>query len=596
MTIIVLLLFLTISLVAIILLIRCKQEQAHTKQLKMELFRFQTVSLNTDAGVYIKDSSLRYIYANPAMAGFFYLGVEDLIGKTDEELILEAPSLEKITQSDSLVLKEKKRIQIEEQTYDERLKSHTIFKIIKFPIANPHNDTDAIGGVLIDITQRKKLELDNYKMLYFDNVTELPNYRVAQEKISALVHQFATSKQISVAIYINISKLKQINETKGHTVGNKLLKKVAQRLQKYGRKNTFIYKYTENSFIFLCCELGTNSLHATESALETAKEIHHRLESPFYLNHEAFWLQPCLGVTPIDNKQKTVRSVTQEADIAMYYASQENNIAVTLYDPSMRSWMEEYLLIENELSLALDYNQLELYVQPQHTPTGELTGCELLLRWNHPKHGTISPDRFITIAEKSSLINKLGSWVLKEALIFLSHYQNETFTVSINLSSAQFKEANFTHQLQQLIKIHHTPTNRLTLEVTEGMLMEDSELNAAIMTKLVGMGISLAIDDYGTGYSNLSALTRLPISELKIDRSLIQPISDEQAIDLLIVKSTIALARQLNLRVVAEGVEEKKQVKLLRTMGCDVIQGFYFAKPMPMQQWDAYYKRCVSTS
>lgn len=598
MTLILFLSFIIACLIVTVVVISSKRarEQMHIKQLEMKLFRFKALADNTDAGIFIKDHSLRYLYVNDAMANFYHESPEALLGKSDKDLILDTPSLEKIAQTDSLVLKEKKRIQIEEQTYDEKTKSHTIFKVIKFQITNPHNDADAIGGVCIDITQRKQLELDNYKMLYFDTITELPNYRVAQEKISELIHELEAHKQISAAIYINLKQLKHIHETKGRTLGSKLLKKVSLRLLQYTHQQALLYKYTEACFILLYPNLGTNHMHASQLALERANEVHHWLELPFYLNHEAFWLQPCLGVTAIFDPQQTVRTVTQEADIAMYYASQEHNQPVMFYDPSMRSWIEEYLLIENELSLAIERNQLELYVQPQHAPNGQLKGCEMLLRWHHPQRGIIPPDRFIPIAEKSQLINKLGTWVLQESFAFLARYPNELFTVSINLSPAQFKAPNFAQLLKQMIGKYQISTERLTLEVTEGLLMEDSETNASIMIDLVKMGISLAIDDYGTGYSNLSALTRLPIAELKIDRSLIVPISNDKAVDLLIVKSTIALAKQLGLRTVAEGVEDIMQLKHLEAMGCDIIQGYYFSKPMPINEWDDYYNRCVSIS
>ncbi len=439
--------------------------------------------------------------------------------------------------------------------------------------------------VFRDITERKQAEAAMHQLAYFDALTGLPNRRLL---IDRTLHALAAAQragQVGALVFIDLDNFKQINDAQGHAVGDQLLVQVAQRLSGLLRAQDTVARLGGDEFVVLACDLGQQVETAARAAMNLAQKIREALEQPYTIQGHVYSSTGSLGITLFPKEGEKVDDLLREADTAMYQAKESGRNRITFYESAMQADVQNRLALEQDLKKAVAAEQLEVYVQTQVEASGAVGG-ELLLRWHHPVRGAVPPTHFIPVAEESGLILRLGDWVVRQACEALAtlHAAGRPLTLSVNVSPRQFRQDDFVARIQGILAATGAPASGLILEVTEGLLIKNWEDTAARMTELVNLGVRFSIDDFGTGYSSLAYLKKLPLFELKIDKSFVQDTPGDPN-DTAIVRSILSVAQHLKLRVVAEGVETRAQADFLTLSQCNCLQGYLFARPVPMAQW-----------
>jgi diguanylate cyclase (GGDEF)-like protein/PAS domain S-box-containing protein len=450
-----------------------------------------------------------------------------------------------------------------------------------------------------DVTQKKQADELIWKQANFDPLTGLPNRRLLLDRLQQAMASSARSNHHAALLFIDLDNFKALNDTQGHDVGDLLLQQVAQRLKTCVREGDTVARLGGDEFVIVLEELNT---HAAEAAAQTetvGEKILATLSLPYLLAEHEHRNTPSIGATLFNNKQSGLEDIMKQADIAMYQAKKAGRNNLRFFDPAMQSLITARVDLESDLRWAVsEQEQFQLYYQPQVDSAGVIFGVEALLRWIHPVRGIVSPAEFIPLAEESGLILPLGHWVLATTCQQLANWgkSNETahLVMAVNISAKQFGLPNFVEEVQALIKYFQIDPAKLKLEITESMLAENVDELVAKMTALKACGINFSMDDFGTGYSSLQYLKRLPLSQLKIDQSFVRDINRDSS-DRAIVKTIIAMARSLDLNVIAEGVETAEQQKILLNKGCTCFQGYLFGKPVPIEQLDLHLKNLQNT-
>lgn len=451
-------------------------------------------------------------------------------------------------------------------------------------------------GTVQDITERRETEERIRYLAYYDSVTGLPNRALFKEQVrQALLRAKRFARRTSI-LFLDLDHFKRINDTLGHSAGDKLLHMVAERLSHcvrdcdyLGRENDFssfeetcgpstVARLGGDEFVILLSELRT-----PEDAAIVANRVITALGDPFSLAGNEVYVSGSIGISTYPDDGDDHELLLKHADAAMYHAKSDGRNRYQFYTSSMNERALERLSMESDLRKAIEKSQFVLHYQPKiDIATGAITGCEALIRWHYPERGFISPGEFIPIAEETGLITPIGEWVLREACFQAKAWQQEglpPLQVSVNISTVQCSNENFRDDVARALKETGLPAERLELEVTESLLMRDMDASIDLLNQLKALGVRVSIDDFGTGYSSLSYLKKLPLDTLKIDRSFINDITTDSD-DASIVSATIALGHNLRLSVVAEGVETEEQLEFLSQHNCDQIQGFLFSKPL----------------
>ncbi|HUP64551.1 MAG TPA: EAL domain-containing protein [Thermoanaerobaculia bacterium] len=420
---------------------------------------------------------------------------------------------------------------------------------------------------------------------YHDPLTGLPNRALFMDRlIVALAHANRHQHKLGI-IFLDLDRFKQINDSLGHTMGDTLLKSVAERIRKSVREEDTIARFGGDEFAVLIHILGK-----AEHAGKIARKILDALASPFALGERELFITASAGIAIYPNDGLDAEALIKNADTSMYRAKHQGGDGYQFYTPSMNSRALEMLELESSLRKALKNNELTLFYQPLiDLQSGLVYGLEALIRWNHPEHGVMLPDRFIQTAEVSGLIIPMGNWVLREACRQARFWQRQKGTdlvVSVNLSARQFHQSDLTEQVRQALEESRLPARLLELEITETNAMQDVNKTIAILRELKELGVRIAIDDFGTGYSSLSYLKQFPVDTLKLDQSFVRDLIAPQ--DAKIVSGVIAMAHSMSLQVMAEGVETLSQLDFLRANECDKLQGFLFSRPLPPEHFDRY--------
>lgn len=442
-------------------------------------------------------------------------------------------------------------------------------------------------GTVLDVTQRRRAAEDIKRLAYFDALTGLPNRHLLMDRLGHTLRAAQRSKDMGAVAFIDLDNFKNVNDSRGHAVGDKLLEQVASRLSALMRESDTIARLGGDEFVVIMEGLGKNQDNACAAAMLLAQKMCAALEVPIDIDGQPCHSGASIGVALFPKTdQESVGDLLREADTAMYRAKEAGRSQIAFFEASMGVFVNQRIMMENELKAAMVQHQLSLYVQTQVDRRERPAGCELMLRWRHPQKGLILASSFMPIAERSGLVLKIGDWVLREACatVAIMREAGSLLPVSMNVSTRQFREPDFVRKVSDMLRETGADATQLIFEIKESLLLDNPELNIARMCKLADMGIRFTIDDFGTGYSSLSQLKRLPIYSLKIDKTLVQDIKDNGG-DSAIVQSILAMAGLLGMRVIAEGVESRAQADLLIHMGCDCLQGYYFAKPIPMTEW-----------
>ncbi len=424
------------------------------------------------------------------------------------------------------------------------------------------------------------------RLAYVDELTGLPNRRMLMDRLGQALAAARRTPRSGTLLYLDLDRFKNINDARGHAAGDALLVAVAHRLASLMREEDTVARLGGDEFVILSLQANHEQDTDARSAMAVAHKVRAAFEEPFTIDGQPYSAHASIGVVMLSGTEQDAAALLRNADTAMYRAKAAGRNHIAFFEASMQQEVEAHLALEQDLSEALGQDQLALHLQSQVDPAGTVVGVELLMRWTHPVHGMVSPARFIPIAEETSLILHLGDWVLEQACRMQLRLQvaGHALPLSINVSPRQFHQADFVERVLAVLARTGAEGNQLVFEVTEGLLLENLDGTVARMNELATHGIRFSIDDFGTGYSSLSYLKRLPLHELKIDRSFIQDTPTDPGVT-AIVQMILSMARHLGLKVVAEGVETRAQADFLAAHGCDKLQGYLYARPLPLQAW-----------
>lgn len=446
-----------------------------------------------------------------------------------------------------------------------------------------------LEGTLVDITDRKLAEQQIEYQAYHDVLTGLPNRMLFHDRLTvALAHAHRTHQPV-VVMFLDLDHFKFVNDTLGHTVGDLLLKGVAERLTQTLREEDTVARLGGDEFTLLLSDLTTR-----EAAARTAQKLLETIARPFTLDNHDLYITTSIGIAMYPQDGDDAETLLKNADSAMYRAKELGRNNYQLCTPAISRLALERLSIENSLRRAMERNEFVLYYQPQVVlESRQVVGMEALVRWIHPERGLIGPTEFIGIAEDSRLIFPLGEWVLAEACRQTVAWQREyglpQLRIAVNLSARQFQQRNLVRTIAAILEETRLKPSCLELEITEGIAMQNTEYTIALMKELRFMGIRIALDDFGTGHSSLHYLARFPIDTIKIDQSFIRDLSLAPAS--AIVSAMITMAQGMKLRVIAEGVETEEELEFLRKRRCELMQGFLFSPPRPADEMETILSR-----
>lgn len=411
-----------------------------------------------------------------------------------------------------------------------------------------------------------------------DTLTGLPNRILLADRIDQAMHRVTAHGGCFALMFIDLDGFKPVNDAFGHHMGDQLLREVAQRLREDLRTEDTLARIGGDEFVLLV-QLGE-----PEDALRLAARQVGLVSRSFRVADHDLQISASIGIAVYPGNGLTAQELLMNADAAMYHAKATGKNGYSFFDASMNTNARRQLQLLQDLRNALEHQQFRLYYQPKFDASnGRPVGAEALLRWEHPQHGLLLPDKFIELAEKSGLIIAIGDWVLQEACRQMREWYVLGYThwrIAVNLSALQFCHVGLVKSVQEALQRYQLPANNLTLEITETTAMNDADVSMIVLQQLADMGVDLSIDDFGTGYSSLMYLKRLPANELKIDRGFVRDLEHDSD-DAAIVSAIVALGQALGLRIVAEGVETGVQQTFLTQLGCDSLQGYYLGQPLP---------------
>ncbi|HDY85613.1 MAG TPA: EAL domain-containing protein, partial [Methylophaga sp.] len=437
-------------------------------------------------------------------------------------------------------------------------------------------------SVFSDITNQKAHEDRIQHLAFYDQLTSLPNRRLLLERLQYNLSLSQRNKTYGVVMFLDLDDFKKINDSLGHEVGDELLQQVATRIQQMVRRVDTVARLGGDEFVILVANQALKDNALIEFSSNLASKIIDAFQQSFVIKGYEHHISTSIGITIFSPENQTAISILGQADTAMYKSKNTGKNTFCFYEQAMQKIAEAKLALEHDLRQAIEQQQFSLNFQPQVDNSGKIIAVEALVRWQHPERSWVSPAEFIPLAEDSGLIIPIGQWVLVNACIQLKSWLRqgvELQHVSVNVSPKQFRQTDFIANIKSALDESGLTANKLMLEITEGIVLDNVEDTIQKMGTLKQMGIQFSIDDFGTGYSSLSYLKRLPIDELKIDQSFVRDIATDKD-DAAIVTTIIAMARHLNLTVVAEGVENFQQLNFLMENGCTLFQGYYFSRPL----------------
>jgi diguanylate cyclase (GGDEF)-like protein len=452
----------------------------------------------------------------------------------------------------------------------------------------------SLHGTTQDITERKRAAEQIRQLALYDTLTGLPNRHLFKEQLNHAIACAQRGGHGLVVLSLDLDRFKRVNETLGHGGGDHLLKDAAARLVKSLRTADYVARDERDGIHHCVARPGGDefavllSIDQTEDAAKVARRLLDGLSDPFVVDASEIIVSASIGIAvyPLDGEDAD--ALLKNADAAMHHAKEHGKNNYQFYNGEMNSSARERLALESDLHRALERNEFTLHYQPKvDLLDGTIVGVEALIRWRHPERGLVSPAQFIPLAEETGLIIALGEWVLQSACAQIREWDDGGHTpvpVAVNISAKQFLQRDIAETVMRALQEHDVPAHLLELEITESTAMSNVEATSTTLRELKALGVHIAIDDFGTGYSSLSYLKRLPIDSLKIDRSFVTGLPGDQD-DASIAQAVITMAHALRLKVVAEGVENKAQLDFMSANECDEMQGFYFSRPLPAEDY-----------
>jgi len=467
---------------------------------------------------------------------------------------------------------------------------HLIVTAVKYPDGTVSNYV----GTLTDITISRKAAEEIQNLAFYDPLTQLPNRRLLQDRVNQALATSDRNGQTSALLFIDLDNFKMINESLGHAMGDRLLKEVAERLKSCVRAGDTVARMGGDEFVVMLEDLSDQTFEAATQAEATGEKILVTLNQPYLIGRKELHNSASIGITLFNSQHREFGEPYQQADIAMYQAKKAGRNTLRFFDPQMQKVVNARSTLESELHKAIEYHQFFLYYQIQMDYLQNPIGVEALIRWVHPTRNIVSPTEFIPIAEETGLIIPIGTWVLETACAQIKTWERNALTrdliLSVNVSAKQFRQLDFAAQVESIIRRHGINSNRLKLELTESILLDNIQIVIETMNAISSLGVRFSLDDFGTGYSSLQYLKKLPLHQLKIDQSFVRDLAVDNS-DKAIVDTVISMAHSLNLDVIAEGVETEEQRLYLENAGCPNYQGYLFSKPVPLKEFEALVKK-----
>jgi diguanylate cyclase (GGDEF)-like protein/PAS domain S-box-containing protein len=478
--------------------------------------------------------------------------------------------------------------------WDHKRADGEVFPVEVLLTSIPVGDKNILYTVWRDITERKRDEKIIKRQAYYDALTNLPNRTLLRDRLQQAIIHASRYKNHGAILFLDLDQFKKINDSLGHSIGDSLLIEVSNRIEGALREGDTAARLGGDEFVILLTNLPSK-----ESSYTIAEKIAEKIKSvislPYNIEQYELKVSTSIGISVFTGKNESVDDVLQHADTAMYRAKGDGRNSIRFFLPSMQAEVLKRLNLEKELTDAVENKELHLCYQPQYSIDHKLFGVEALIRWKHPERGYISPLDFIPISEEIGLIIPISEWVFEQAMTDIRELTNQTkndipLRLSINLSPYQFQQENFISSIKEAIAEYDFPADLLTLEITENVIIDNIEDTVSKCRLLKDIGIEISLDDFGTGYSSLGYLKQLPINELKIDKSFIRDIEVDKN-DAILVEIIISMAHHFDLKIVAEGVETLAQLNFLRNHNCDAYQGYYFSKPLTIEELKELYAK-----
>ncbi|MFW5432322.1 MAG: EAL domain-containing protein [Methylophilaceae bacterium] len=464
----------------------------------------------------------------------------------------------------------------------------------EFPVeltlaSHQQGDEPYVTGFLRDITEQKEAEASIHNLAFYDPLTKLPNRRLLYDRLQHAISSSTRHDQYDAILFIDLDNFKILNDSRGHDVGDQLLIKAADRLVNSVRSDDTVARLGGDEFVIILESLSNNADQAAMQARLMSEKVSQNLNLPYFLQGSDYFGTSSIGICLFHNQELSVDELLKRADMAMYQAKKAGRNTMCFFDPALQLEIEARHALVDDLYQAIKHKHFQLHYQPQVNDKLEIVAVEALIRWVHPKKGIIMPDQFIPVAEETVLIERIGQWVLESACAQLKAWETNPKTaklkLAVNISARQFRQVNFVEDVALLLKNTGARPNKLKLELTESLILDNVESSIEKILTLKKMGILFSMDDFGTGYSSLTYLKRLPMTQLKIEKSFIQDIGSDKDNE-TIVQTIIGMAKTLNIEVVAEGVEMLEQYKFLLNNGCKLFQGYLFERPMPLENFN----------
>jgi diguanylate cyclase (GGDEF)-like protein/PAS domain S-box-containing protein len=532
--------------------------------------------------MYVKDTKSRFVLANMALArSMGGKSPQELLGKTDSDFYTPELANAYFQDERNIIDTKQPLLNREEECRDASGKKIWLLTT-KVPLLDDQGTVTGIAGLGRDITDRKSAEERVEYLAYYDALTGLPNRTLLKDRLTKALASARRRKEKVALLFLDLDRFKFTNDSLGHSIGDLLLQSVAERLKRWVREQDTIARLGGDEFLLIL-----TAINDLADITICAERIMDEMRPEFMIQGNSINIGCSLGISVFPDHGADVETLIKNADSAMYSAKESGRNNYQFFTRDMNVQIVERISLENNLRQASERKELSLAYQPQmDMVTGNLTGMEALMRWQRPDMGFVPPDKFIRVAENSGLIMSLGEWALRIACGQACKWQDQGFPavpIAVNVSAVQFRHEHFLDLIQMVLQETRLAPKYLELELTESLLLANGDVTISVLRQLKEMGIKLAIDDFGTGYSSLSYLRQFPVSKLKIDRSFVQHVA-ENPDDAAIAAAIISMAKSLNLKVIAEGVETEEQMAFLRAHRCDEIQGYYFSKPLTTEQ------------